>query len=59
MMKHISLKYNSEQVDASAVAILHAFDAEWKLGSISIKRFSEGKMNTVCLRPLVVIHFDS
>lgn len=52
-MKHIPLRYMSEQGEASALAIMIAFDPEWKSGSFSVKRLSElNNMNTVRLRSL-------
>ena len=52
-IKFIPLKYESEKGDASALRILQAFDQDWNSGpgSISIKRFAEGNMNTVGLSP--------
>ena len=52
-IKFIPLRYESEQGDASALRILHAFDPGWKSGSgsITIERFAEGNMNTVGLSP--------
>ena len=52
-MKFIPLRYESEQGDASALRILHAFDPSWKSGpaSISMERFAQGNMNTVDLCP--------
>lgn len=51
-MKYIPLKYMSEQGEASALAIMNAFDPEWKSGSFSVKHLSELNVNTVRLRSL-------
>lgn len=52
--KLIALRYESEQGDASALRIMHAFDPEWnpELQSISIEGFTEGMMNTVRAYPV-------
>ena len=43
----------SEQGEASALAIMNAFDPEWKSGSFSVKRLSEHNVNTVRLGSLL------
>lgn len=49
MIQFIPLAYDSDQGDASALRILHAYCPEWTStpGSIRVERFAEGVMNTV------------